>query len=160
MTQPAADPVSGPKADARADPLADAMRSWSALLASAWPGSGLGNATGGAAPAPTALEALLMQAQWLGSAALLRSGQRAAQSWLQYTQAAPADAALDVRVDAARAHLRRLAEIAADEARGVGQQLLALDEQACGLIDPSRRAPAPAAGSGEPAPVRRAHAKP
>jgi hypothetical protein len=154
MTQPAADPVSGPGASGRADPLADAVRSWSALLASAWPGAA--GATGGA-PAP--LEALLMQAQWAGSASLLRSGQRAAQSWLQYTQAAPAEATLEVRVDAARAHLRRLAEIAADEARGISQQLLALDEQACALIDPTRRTPPPTAAS-EPRPVRRAKPKP
>jgi hypothetical protein len=137
---------------AAANPLADAMRAWQALLAS-WPGMGTaaGAATGAAPAAP--LEALLMQAQWLCSGSLLRSGQRAAQSWLQYTQAAPADAPLAVRVDAARAHLRRLSEIAIDEARSVNQQLMALDDQACQLAT-AAAAPAEAAP-----PVRRAQAK-
>lgn len=127
------------------DPIADTLRVWS-TLASAWPG-----ASAGPAGAPTPLDALLMQAQWLGSASLLRSGQRAAQSWLQFTQAAPADAPLAQRVDEARAHLRRLSEIAADEARTIEQQLRGLDEQARGLVAPAEP---------EPAPVRRAQAKP
>jgi hypothetical protein len=126
----------------------DAVRAWSSL-ATAWPGASAATA-GTAAAAPSSLDTLLMQAQWLGSASLLRSGQRAAQSWLQFTQAAPADAPQALRVDEARAHLRRLAEIAADEARTLEQQLRGLDEQARGLVAPAEP---------EPAPVRRAQAK-
>jgi hypothetical protein len=130
-------PLAGPTAD----PLADTLRAWQALLA-AWPGagvapgalSGIGGIGGVGATTAAPLEGLLMQAQWLCGASLVRSGQRAAQSWLQYTQAAPADAAPEARADAARAHLRRLAEIAVDEARSVGQQLMALDEQVCNLV--------------------------
>lgn len=124
------------------DPFSDAMRAWSTLT-SALPG-----ATG--APA-SPIDAVLMQAHWVSSASLLRAGQRAAQSWLQCTQEAPAGAGAEQRVEAARAHLRRLAEIAADEARTVEQQLLGLGEQARATV-----APAP-----EPAPpVRRTHPKP
>ncbi len=92
-----------------------------------------------------------MQAHWVSSASLLRAGQRAAQSWLQYTQEAPADAGAERRVEAARAHLRRLAEIAADEARSVEQQLRGLDEQARATVAPAAAADAQ--------PVRRAHPK-
>jgi len=125
------------------DPFADAMRAWSTLSA-ALPG-----ATGAAA---SPLDAVLAQAHWVSSASLLRAGQRAAQSWLQYTQEAPAGASAEQRVEAARAHLRRLAEIAADEARGVEQQLRRVGEQARAAVAPHAAAAAQ--------PVRRAHPKP
>lgn len=128
---------------AKPDPFSEAMSAWS-TLATALPGAAAG---GGA---PTALDTVLMQAHWVSSASLLRAGQRAAQSWLQYTQEAPTGASAERRVDAARAHLRRLAEIAADEARAVEQQLRGLDEQARATV-------APAAAEAQP--VRRAHGK-
>lgn len=124
------------------DPFADAMRAWSSMA------TGLAR---GQSVVPSPLDPLLIQAHVASSAALLRSGQRAAQSWLEYTMAAAAATDLSLRVDAARAHLRRLAEIAADEARLVEQQMRALDERARGLVTP--------VGS-EEAPVRRAKAKP
>lgn len=115
---------------ANTDPFADAMRAFAAL------GAALPGAAGAAAGAPTQLDTLLMQAHWVGSAALLRAGQRASQSWLQFTQEAPAGASAEQRVDAARAHLRRLAEIAADEARAAEQQLRGIDEQARATVAP------------------------
>ena len=130
-----------------ADLLSDALRAWSAL-ASALPGA----SSTAAAPAP--LDALLMQAHWASSAALTRSGQRGAQSWLDYTQAVAAQPELAQRVDAARAHLRRLAEIAADEARQTQAQMLAFDAQASALVQPLQ----PLQPS--PEPQRRARAKP
>lgn len=92
-----------------------------------------------------------MQAHWASSAALTRSGQRGAQSWLEYTQAVATQPELAHRVDAARAHLRRLAEIAADEARQAQAQLLVLDAQASALVQPLQPSPEP---------QRRAQAKP
>jgi hypothetical protein len=130
---------------ASTDPFADAMRVWSTLASSLPTAGGLGGAT------PSPLDAVLMQAHWLSSASLVRAGQRAAQSWLQCTQEAPAGASAEQRVEAARAHLRRLAEIAADEARGVEQQLRGLDEQVRATVAPQ---------AAEARPVRRAHPKP
>jgi hypothetical protein len=121
---------------------------------------------------------LLVQAHVASSASLLRAGQRGSESWLQYLKEAGNEAPLELRVDAARGHLRRLAEIAADEARQVAQQLLVLDEQLRGLVaDAAAAAPADAPGhvpghapagaaadaatAGDAAdPVRRARAKP
>lgn len=130
---------------ANTDPFGDAMRGWSALV-SALPG-----AAGAAGASPSSLDTVLMQAHWVSSSSLLRAGQRAAQSWLQYTQEAPAGAGAEQRVEAARAHLRRLAEIASDEARSVEQQLRGLDEQARATVAPA---------TAEASPVRRAHPKP
>ena len=124
------------------NPFADAMRSWFITAAGLPPGQS-------AAPSP--LDPLLIEAHLAGSAALLRSGQRAARSWLEYTLAASATAELAARVDAARAHLRRLGEIAADEARAVEQQMRAFDERARALVAPAET---------DAAPVRRAQAKP
>ncbi|MFN0186919.1 MAG: hypothetical protein ACKVQR_24155, partial [Aquabacterium sp.] len=101
------------------DPLADALRTLSSMA------TGL---PGAAALAPSPLDPVLTQAHMIGSMSLMRSGQRASQSWLDYTRAAATAADLPARVDAARAHLRRLAEISADEARQVTSQMLALDE--------------------------------
>jgi|OpeIllAssembly_1097287.scaffolds.fasta_scaffold377095_1 hypothetical protein len=124
------------------NPFADAMRTWFITAAGLPPGQSV---------APSPLDPLLIEAHLGASAALLRSGQRAARSWLEYSLAASATAELAARVDAARAHLRRLAEIAADEAHLVEQQMRVLDERVRGLAAP--------AGS-EDAPVRRAQAKP
>ena len=130
-----------------ADPFSDALRAWSAI-ATAAPGS--------AGPALTPLDALVMQAHWVSSAALARSGQRGSQSWLDYSKAVATQPELPHRVDAARAHLRRLAEIAADEARQTELQLRGLDEQLRALSEP-----VPATADLAPAdPVRYARAKP
>jgi len=114
-----------------------------AALLKAWPG-----AAGGGTLTP--VDGLLVQAHLASSASLVRAGQRGSESWLQYARTA-ADAPLAERVDAARAHLRRLGEIAADEARQLAHQLAALDEQARGLVD---------AAAADDEPVRRARAKP
>ena len=130
-----------------ADPFSDAMRAWSAIA------TGL---PGAANPGLTPLDALLMQAHWVSSAALARSGQRGSQSWLDYGKVVATQPELPRRVDAARAHLRRLAEIAADEARQAEAQLRGLDEQLRALVEP-----APTTGEVAPAePVRYARAKP
>lgn len=118
-----------------ADPFAALLKAWPGVVS---------------AGAGTPLEALLVQAHVASSASLVRAGQRGGESWLQYART-PADAPLAERVDAARGHLRRLAEIAADEARQVAQQLAALDEQARALVD---------GGATSDAPVRHARAKP
>ena len=128
-----------------ADPFSDALRAWSAI-ATALPGS--------ANPGLTPLDALLAQAHWLSSAALARSAQRGSQSWLDYGKAVATQPELPHRIDAARAHLRRLAEIAADEARQTETQLGGLDEQLRALIEPAAADAAPAD------PVRYARAKP
>ena len=126
------------------------MRAWSAIA------TGL---PGAANPGLTPLDALLVQAHWVSSAALARSGQRGSQSWLDYAKAVATQPELPYRVDAARAHLRRLAEIAADEARQAEQQLRGLDEQLRALVPPLE--PVATTGEGAPTePVRYARAKP
>ena len=125
-----------------ADPLQDALSAWANLA---------GGMARGPTPGSSPLDALLMQAHVASSGALLRSGQRATQSWLTYTQEAAASSELSMRVDAARAHLRRLAEISADEARLIEQQLRSLDEQLRALV-------APVPGGTDP--VRRGQTKP
>lgn len=123
------------------DTLGGMLDAWSALA---------GAATGGA-PAP--LTNLLMQAHLASSSALMRAGQRGSDSWMDYLKSTGTDATLEQRVDAARAHLRRLAEISADESRQVQQALLALDEQVRALVPP---VPQPDGTD----PVRYARAKP
>jgi hypothetical protein len=108
------------------DPLGGLFQSFSAMAGS------LPGMAGGSGPAP--LVALLVQAHVASSASLLRAGQRGSESWLQYLKEAGAEAPLEARVDAARGHLRRLAEIAADEARQVAHQLQGLDEQLRDLV--------------------------
>jgi hypothetical protein len=119
-----------------ADPIAAWLKAWPGALGSAGAGS--------------PLDALLVQAHVASSASLLRAGQRGSESWMEFVRT-PADAPLAERVDAARGHLRRLGEIAADEARQLAQQLAALDEQARALVD---------AGATADEPARRARAKP
>jgi hypothetical protein len=124
------------------DPLQDAISAWASLA---------GGLTRGPTPGSSPLDAVLMQAHVASSGALLRSGQRATQSWLTYTQEAAAGSELSVQVEAARGHLRRLAEISADEARQIEQQMRSLDEQLRAQV-------APVPGGTDP--VRRAQAKP
>ncbi len=121
------------------DPFADALRAWSSLAAG-FPGAKTG--------VPSPLDGVVMQAHLASSGALLRSGQRATQSWWDYNREAAAAADLAGRVEAARAHLRRLAEIAADEAKQLEQHMRAFDEQVRNLV-----------AATDPVPVRRAQAK-
>jgi hypothetical protein len=125
------------------DPLAQMLQAWPSL-------------TGAGTP----VDALIVQAHVASSSSLVRAGQRGSESWLQYLKEAPAEAPLAARVDAARGHLRRLAETAADEARQVAQQLAALDEQARALVAPAAPDAAAAPAHAEGDPVRRARAKP
>ena len=136
------------------DPIAALMRGFS-LMTTAFQSQ----AGAFAGPATTPVNAVLLQAQAVASATVLRGLQRGAQSWADYGQAsaaAPAgmDAAhaLSHSVDLARAHLRRLTEIAADEARLLETQLRGLDEQLRAAVTESDP---PDAGG----PVRRAGAK-
>lgn len=124
------------------DPLQDALHAWANLA---------GGFTRGPAAGSSPLDALLMQAHVASSGALLRSGQRATQSWLTYTQEAAASTETSMQVEAARGHLRRLAEISADEARLIEQQMRSLDEQLRAQV-------APVPGGTDP--VRRGEIKP
>lgn len=117
-----------------------------------------GPATPAAPPMPMQLAALLAQAQWLCTAALMRLVQRGAVAWAEVgrTAAQPGagEPASAQAVDAARLHLRRLREMALDEARALDSQLLALDEALRALAEVP-----PAAAEPNP-PRRRARAKP
>ena len=136
------------------DPFSALMRGFS-LMASTFQPQASAFANAAAAPVNTVLQ----QAQAAASAAVMRGLQRGAQSWVDYGQAAAAAPAgmgaahaLSFSVDQARAHLRRLTEIAADEARLLETQLRGLDEQLrAAVTDPDP----PDAG----APTRRANAK-
>lgn len=72
---------------------------------------------------------LMAQAHMATSAALLRSAQRGSESWVQFMKESQAESSEGARLDAARAHLRRLGEISADEAKQVQSDLLALAER-------------------------------
>lgn len=144
------------------DPLTSMMRGWTALAgALGWPGTGAEAWLGGAralAASAAPVNGVLLQAQGAASAAMLRGAQRGAESWATYLTATQAlDSATEGaapwrRVDEARAHLRRLAEIAHDEARVLESQLRALDEQL-------RQATAPPASATDGPPRRYARAK-
>lgn len=153
------------------DPLSSLMQGMSLLAAGLGGGGAAANLLGqapGAAQGPTArVQTVLLQAQAAASAALLRGMQRGAQSWAEYAKAVnpaatagvagataaerqpggPDDMhALALSVDEARAQLRRLTEIAADEARLLEQQLRGLDEALRAVLEvpaaehPRRRA--------------------
>lgn len=116
----------------------------------------------GAIGSTGAADAVLLQAHLAATGSLARAGQRGSESWLNYGREAAAKDDAGIRLDAARAHLRRLAEIAAEEAQLLARQLQALDEQLCRAAEAAAApaaAPAAAAG-GEDDPVRRARAKP
>ena len=95
-----------------ADPLSNVLNAWSTWA---------GGLPGGAAVGNSPLDALMTQAHLASGAALLRSGQRAAKSWLAYTQAAAASPGLEGRIDAAREHLRQLL---AHDGRELGRHAL------------------------------------
>ena len=106
------------------DPLGELMRSWAAAAGGAGlPGAG--NPCGQA----------ITQAHLVAAAASMRLWTRGAQSLAQYQQESgaaggPADADQVARqADAARAHLRRLSEIALEEAHSLAATLQGLSEQ-------------------------------
>lgn len=148
------------------DPYGELFRAWASIAMEAL---AQGRAAG-LSPArredrgtgtPRQLIELVAQAHLASSSAFMRCWNRALQSWTEYGRAAAGaasafpegldDAALAKLVDEARAHVRRLGEIALDEARLFNAQMEALGEhlRAC-AEDP------PAQGS----PRRRARAKP
>ncbi|GEM_PF-5967921 len=118
------------------DPLGDLMRSWAGMAMPSPEALAPFAAAAGAAPgAGHSAGNVLAQAHWLASGVSMRVWTRAAQSLVQYQQESgaaerPADAAGPARQhDAARAHLRRLGEIALEEARSLDAQLQGLSEQ-------------------------------
>lgn len=131
------------------DPYGEMLRAWTAMASVALP----------RADATDPFLGLFAQAHLASAAAGMRCWSRWAQSWAEYRQAAmPAAApraddgeALGRAVDEARAHLRRLGEIALDEARLLDTQMQALSEQLRTVVED------PAAPG---APRRRARAKP
>ena len=126
------------------DPLTAMMRAWSSMVA-AVPPTGtaadkwLGSAQTLSRGPGAQINTVLMQAQAAASGAMMRGWQRGARSWAEYCRSAGAGTpalasavgaeALARNVDDARAHVRRLAEIAADEARLLAAQLSSIDEQ-------------------------------
>ena len=110
------------------DPLGDMMRSWAAAAG----GAGL---PGAGNPCDQAVTQSMTQAHTLAAAASMRVWTRGAQSLAQYQQESaaaggPEDADQFARqADAARAHLRRLGEIALEEAQSLAATLQGLAEQ-------------------------------
>ena len=136
------------------DALGELWRSWSALAAAALPGAeALTTLPPAAAAAP--IQAVLAQAQVAGAATLLKVWTRSAQSLAEYQREVQrgagdgdrtpqAAANLAAQVDHARAHLRRLSEIALEEGDALDGQMQALDQQLRALIEePVAAAPKP-----------------
>jgi len=134
------------------DPLGDMMRTWAGMASAAMPrpearapfAAAAGAAPGAAHPASN----VLAQAHWLATGVSMRVWTRAAQSLVRYQQEsgtadAPAAAEGPARqADAARAHLRRLGEIALEEARSLDAQLQSLGEQLrASMEDPAAAKP-------------------
>jgi hypothetical protein len=152
------------------DPFAEILRAWGAMASAvlspgSTPESLLGSAGARGSGPRAQLAAILAKAQLVSSAALWRSWERAAQSWADYGRAtfdaanvgaalpaAPLEGeALASAVDEARTHLRRVAEIALDEARLLEAHLSVLDEELRATLGEPE---------GEPAPRRNVRAKP
>ena len=100
---------------------------------------------------------VLAQAGWISATTMSRVWARGAQSLAEYQQACAAGTPLEVQVDHARAHLRRLGEIALEEARSLDGQMQGLGEQLRGAVPDA--VPDPPRPTADP-PVRRARAKP
>ena len=140
----------GPDLD---DPLASLMRGFTFMSAALQPPAGAAGMPT-PMPGPSPLHTALLQAQAAAGAAVMRGLQRGAQSWADYgkamaSQPAGAAAADEAQqharhVDEARAHLRRLSEIAHDEARLLETQLRGLDEQLRATVADAAAAEAPA----------------
>ena len=134
------------------DPLGDMMRSWAAAAGGAGlPGAG--NSCG------QAITQSMTQAHGVAAGASMRVWTRGAQSLAQYQQESvaaggPPDADQVARqADAARAHLRRLGEIALEEAQSLAATLQGLAEQLrASMATPATRTDLP--------PRRYARAKP
>lgn len=130
------------------DPLSDMMRSWAAA-------AGVAGLAGAGNPCSQTIN----QAHVAAAGTSVRVWTRGAQSLAQYQQesaaaAGPAQADQVARqADAARAHLRRLGEIALEEAHALDSTLQGLAEQLRAAMD------MPATGA-ELAPRRYARAKP
>lgn len=110
------------------DPLSDMMRSWAAAVGGVGlPGAG--NAGG------QVITQSVTQAHGVAAATSMRVWTRGAQSLAQYQQeSAAAGGAADAdqlarQADAARAHLRRLGEIALEEAHSLAATLQNMAEQ-------------------------------
>ena len=134
------------------DPLSDMMRSWAAAAG----GAGL---PGAGNPCGQAITQSMTQAHLVAAATSMRVWTRGAQSLAQYQQdsgavggAADADQVAR-QADAARAHLRRLGEVALEEAHSLAATLQGLSEQ----LRASMETPATAA---DLPPRRYARAKP
>ena len=134
------------------DPLGDMMRSWAAAAG----GAGL---PGAGNPGGQAIAQAITQAHVVAAGTSMRVWTRGAQSLAQYQQdsaaaGGPADADQVARqADAARAHLRRLGEIALEEAHSLDATLQGLAEQLRASME------TPATGTDLP-PRRYARAKP
>ena len=134
------------------DPLGDWMRSWAAAAG----GAGL---PGAGHPRGQVITQSITQAHAVAASASMRVCTRGAQSLAQYQQdsgavggAADADQVAR-QADAARAHLRRLGEIALEEAHALTTTLQGLAEQLHASME------TPATGADLP-PRRYARAKP
>ena len=149
-----------PQESVPTDPLGDMLRSWASMACAAVPQP---QAPGAGAAGPGSSSAsgnTLAQAHLVAVAASWRVWTRSAQSLSAYQQecsaasAAAAPDALTARhADAARAHLRRLGEIAREEA-------LALEAQLQGLGEQLRAQVADPADPAQPQPRRYTRAKP
>ena len=134
------------------DPLSDLMRSWAAATG----GAGL---PGAGNPQAQFITQAMTQAHGVAAAASMRVWTRGAQSLAQCQQESaaaggPEDAHQVARqADAARAHLRRLGEIALEEAQSLAATLQGLAEQLRASME------TPATGADLP-PRRYARAKP
>jgi hypothetical protein len=150
------------------DPYGELWRAWAAMASGALPRGDatdpfLGSRDVRGPGADGGLMAVLTQAHFASAAAFMRCWNRSAQSWAEYRQAAAGAVApsappsgsdgeaLGRLVDEARAHVRRLGEIALDEARLLDVQMQVLSEQLRAVVEDP-------ASSG--APRRRARTKP
>lgn len=126
------------------DPLVDMMRSWVAMASAVMPRpEALAPLAAAAGVSPGVSQgggSVLAQAHLVAASASMRAWTRSAQSLAQYQQDSSAAGAASVagaagaeqagrQTDAARAHLRRLGEIAIEEAHALDTQLQGLGEQ-------------------------------
>lgn len=130
------------------DPLGDMLRSWAAAAG----GTGL---PGAGQPYGQAITQAITQAHLVAAGTSMRVLARSAQSLALYQQESGAADADQVarQADAARAHLRRLGEIALEEAHSLAATLQGLAEQLRASME------TPATGTDLP-PRRYARAKP
>jgi hypothetical protein len=142
------------------DPFGELWRAWAAMASGGRPRDdptdpflGSRDVQGPGANGP--LIVVLAQAHFAAAAAFMRYSNRSAQSWAEYVQAAAGAAAPSVRpsgsdgealgtlVDEARAHVRRLGEIALDEARLLDVQMQVLSEQLRTVVEDPASSGAP-----------------